>query len=117
MGGEVLLDADVTELGVDGDRRWSLYDVSTGNTLTARRAPSLLSASARVVDGEVVVTLPDGSQVGDGDDGALSTWLGREVELRRADHHPDVGGVYEAPMDVENDADWVSWQGDRKSVV
>lgn len=112
MGGEALLEAEVTDLGVAGDRGWSVFDLGTGTTLTARRAPDLLFASARVVHGDVVVTLPDGSQVGEGDDAALSSWLGREVELRSAgDHNVDVGGTYEVPLDAENDADWVSWQG------
>lgn len=112
MGGETLLGADVSDLGVTGDRGWSVFDVETGNTLTARRSPDLLFASARVIDGDVVVTLPDGSEVGEGDDTAMSRWLGREVQLRAAgDHNVDVGGTYEVPLDVENDADWVTWQG------
>lgn len=112
MGGETLLGADLTDLGVAGDRGWSIYDVDTGNTLTARRCPDLLFASARVVDGEVVVRLPDDTEVGQGDDAALSDWLGRPVELRSAgDHNLEVGGTYEVPLDVENDAEWVSWQG------
>lgn len=112
MGGETLLEAEVTDLGIAGDRGWSVYDVETGTTLTARRSPDLLFASARVVAGDVVVTLPDGSQIGDRDDDALSAWLGREVELRSAgDHDLDVGGTYEAPLDAENDANWVTWQG------
>ena len=112
MGGETLLEAQVGDLGIVGDRGWSVYDTETGNTLTARRSPDLLFASARVVDDEVVVTLPDGSEVGEGDDAALSAWLGRDVALRAAgEHNLDVGGTYEVPLDVENDADWVSWQG------
>jgi len=112
MGGETVLDATVTDLGVSGDRGWSIYDTDTGTTLTARRTPDLLFASARIGDGEVVVTLPNGSQVGEGDDAALSAWLGRDVELRSAgDHNVDIGGTYEVPLDAENDADWVSWQG------
>lgn len=112
MGGETLLDATVTDLGIVGDRGWSIYDVGTGNTLTARRSPDLLFASARIVDGDVAITLPDGSEVGEDDDAKLSAWLGRDVELRAAgEHNLDVGGTYEVPLDVENDADWVSWQG------
>ncbi len=112
MGGETLLEAGVDDLGISGDRGWSVFDIQTGNTLTARRSPELLFASARVVDGDVVVTLPDGSEAGEGDDAALSAWLGRDVELRAAgDHNLDVGGTYEVPLDVENDENWVSWQG------
>lgn len=112
VGGETLLSAEVTDLGIEGDRGWSIFDVGSGTTLTARRTPELLFASARIVDGAVVMVLPDGSEVGEGDDAALSTWLGRDVELRSAgEHNLDVGGTYEVPLDVENDADWVSWQG------
>ena len=112
MGGEMLTSAEVTDLGIVGDRGWSVYDLETGNTLTARRTPELLFASARIVDGDVVIALPDGTEVGDGDEAALSAWLGRGVQLRAAvDHNVDVGGTYEVPLDAENDADWVSWQG------
>lgn len=112
MGGETVPVTDVTDLGIVGDRGWSIYDVATGNTLTARRSPDLLFASARVIGGEVVISLPDLEEVGEGDDARLSEWLGRDVELRAAgDHNLDVGGTYEVPLDVENDTDWVSWQG------
>jgi hypothetical protein len=112
MGGETLLDADVTDLGIAGDRGWSIFDLGTGTTLTARRTPELLFASARLVGDDLVITLPDGTVVGEGDHAALSTWLGRDVELRSAgEHNLDQGGVYEVPLDPENDADWVSWTG------
>ncbi len=109
MGGERLESTDVGELGIEGDRRWGVFDVATATVLTARRAPELLFASARCVDDAVVVTLPDGDDVEPGSaDAVLSTWLGRAVELRRAG---DEGGTYENPMDVDNEADWVSWTG------
>ena len=112
MGGETLPEAEVADIGIAGDRGWSVYDVDTGNTLTARRSPDLLFASARVVRGEVVVTLPGGGEIGEGDDAALSAWLGRPVELHAAgDHNLDVGGTYEAPLGGEDDAEWISWQG------
>ncbi len=113
MGGETLLDAQATDLGVAGDRGWSVYDVATATTLTARRTPELLFASARLdPDDELVITLPDGSEVGTDGSAQLSAWLGRDVELRAAgEHNLDVGGVYEVPLDPDNDADWVSWTG------
>ncbi len=118
VGGERLDSAVVTARGVIGDRSHGIVDVETGNVLTARRAPELLFASARLVGASVSsgveLTLPDGTQLDvarrdrEEVDDALSGWLGRRVELRSAGAD---GGTYEAPMDVEHDADWVSWKG------
>jgi hypothetical protein len=80
--------------------------------LTARRAPELLFASARMVGAdEVVITLPDGDEISSRDgraDEALSAWLGRSVTLVRPGTE---GATYENPMDIENETDWISWQG------
>lgn len=109
MGGERLISAEVGTLGIDGDRGWGVVDLETGHVLTARRAPDLLMASARVVDGDVEITLSDGAVVDASTvDEALSALLGRSVELRAAG---DEGGTYENPMDAVNEADWVSWTG------
>lgn len=106
VGGERVSSAAVSELGIAGDRGWGIYDVETGNVLTARRAPDLLFASASVdADGDVSMTLPDGTVTTD--NAVLSTWLGREVELHKAGD----GATYENPLDFENDEDWMSWQG------
>lgn len=112
MGGETLLGAEVSDLGIVGDRGWSIYDIATSTTLTARRAPALLFASARIADDELVIRLPDGTEIGAGDHRALSAWLERDVELRAAgDHNLEAGGEYEVPLDPDNDAEWVSWTG------
>lgn len=108
MGGETLLDAVVTDLGVEGDRGWGVFDPATGLTLTARRAPQLLMASARLHDGEVVIELPDGREIGEGQDDVLSEWLGQPVELRTAGAE---GGRYENPMNVVDESDWIEWNG------
>ena len=87
----------LTAQGLAGDRGWALFDRETGLGLTARRQPVLLHAAARLRDdGGVDVVLPDGSVAAD--DGALSAWLGRPVELRAA----DVAGPrrYENPDDT-----------------
>jgi uncharacterized protein YcbX len=105
--GESLQTSDFGENGLVFDRGWSLLDLASGNNLTARRAPALLMASARVEGGEVVMTLPDGSETAD--DEALCAWLNADVSLVRAT--AEIGGTYENPMDFENDADWVSWTG------
>ncbi|MEM1331821.1 MAG: MOSC N-terminal beta barrel domain-containing protein [Actinomycetota bacterium] len=108
MGGESLLDVEVDELGLSGDRGWGVFDLETGLTLTGRRTPELLMASSRLADGELVITLPDGTEVGDGDHDALSAWLGRDVELRAAGGAP---GRFENPMNVVDETDWIEWDG------
>ena len=54
----------------------------------------------------MVITLRDGTETND--DAVLSRWLERDVELVRP---TDEGATYENPLDIENDADWMSWQG------
>ncbi len=109
MQGERLESAVVGTHGIVGDRQWGLLDLDTGLMLTARREPALLMASARVVDPpdvhdvelepEVVITLPDGTAAND--DATLSAWLGRRVELRRAD--PETDATYEIALAIEDE--------------
>lgn len=111
LQGERVAAAELTSLGLAGDRRWALFDLGTGLGLTARRHPALLHAAARSRDdGGVDVVLPDGSVAGDDD--ALSAWLGRPVALRTA---TDVAGPrrYENPDDIETEADdsWEVFEG------
>jgi uncharacterized protein len=109
LQGERLSASDVGELGLTGDRRWALVDTGTGHVLTARRVPELLMASARHLapDG-VAITLPDGTE--SNDDSVLSDWLGRAVELRRADQHD--APTYEGPVDdLDPEAQWSFWEG------
>jgi uncharacterized protein YcbX len=111
LGGERIDEAIVAEQGVEGDRRFAIFDVETGFGLTARRSPELLYASARVVDDGVAITLPDGSIAQDDD--ALSTWLGRRVELRGATEQEQRS--YENPDDFEHEdtAGWTPFNGAR----
>jgi uncharacterized protein YcbX len=100
LQGEQLDSATLTTEGVEGDRRYAIYDLATGFGLTGRRVPALLFASARLrEDGEPEITLPDGS-VSAGDD-SLSAWLGRPVVLRSAD--ADVARRYEDVVDFERE--------------
>jgi uncharacterized protein YcbX len=100
----------LSESGFEGDRRFALFDLETGFGLTARRVPELLFASARLTDeGEAEITLPDGSIAAD--DQTLSDWLGRRVQLRRAE---DKGArKYENPLDFEHEATsrWEAFTG------
>ena len=111
LQGEQLDSVAVTGDGLEGDRRFAIYDVETGLGLTARRVPELLFASARLRDdGGVDITLPDGSLVRD--DGALSAWLGRQVALRSLD--AEVPRRYESPdvdFEQETEVDWARYEG------
>ena len=110
LQGERLDSALVTPTGIEGDRRFAIYDLETGLGLTARRVPELLFAHARLHDdGEVVMTLPDGSTAADDD--ALSAWLGRPVALRSADEN--ISRRYENPSDFEHEtaAPWNAFEG------
>jgi uncharacterized protein YcbX len=115
LQGERLESANLGTEGIDGDRRWALFDVQTGFGLTARRVPDLLFASARLrADGAVEVVLPDGTVTVD--DAVISGWLGRSVTLRPAGSAPG-RPRYESPDDdlVEalpgSESRWHDWQG------
>ena len=109
LQGERLDHATVGLRGIESDRHWAIRDTTTGLTLTARREPALLMASARLVDGDVEIVLPDGAVAAD--DATLSKWLGRPVSLRQAtgDEKP----TFETPLEIETEAEesWVQWQG------
>ncbi len=107
VGGETVPEAMVGPIGIEHDRGWGIVDLSTGLTLTARREPALLYASASVVDGSVVVTIPDGTETDD--DSMLSTWLERDVELRAAG--PEDRGTFEISLAEDEQTDWVQWEG------
>ena len=110
LQGERVREALVTADGLDGDRRYAIFDLGTGMGLTARRIPGLLFASASLTaDGGVRITLPDGSAA-DGDD-ALSDWLGRRVALRSAGE--DAGRRYEDVVDFEREQSsaWKAFEG------
>lgn len=107
MGGERLTATELTPLGLPLDRGWGLVDDPTGTVLTARREPRLLMASARIEGDAPVITTVEGDELRTGAE--LSAWLDRPVTLRAAAGRE--GGTYETPLDVEREAEWVSWQG------
>lgn len=113
MQGEELAVASIGDLGIVGDRQWALVDLATGLSLTARRVPELLFAGARLIgdpsDPEVEIELPDGTV--STDDAQLSSWLGRDVALRRAGAGST--GRFEIAADFEDEAGsaWFEWDG------
>jgi uncharacterized protein len=110
LQGEQIDSVAVAADGLEGDRRFAIYDLDTGFGLTARRVPQLLFASGRLADdGSAEITLPDGSRARD--DEALSEWLGRPVKLRSAS--ADVARRYENVVDFEREAasPWEPFEG------
>ncbi len=95
MGGGPVDEVRLGPRGVVGDRLWAVRDLEDGRVATARRLPALLTCRARFV-GEptadvgpgrpwpVVITLPDGAEVGTDDPrihDALAEVLGRPSRL------------------------------------
>jgi len=110
LQGERVESVAVTHEGLEGDRRFAIYDLDSGRGLTARRVPELLFGAARLAgDGSVEITLPDGSPAAD--DQALSAWLGRPVALRSAD--AGVERRYENVIDFEHElaSEWEDFEG------
>lgn len=110
LQGEQVDAVTVAREGLEGDRRYAIFDATTGFGLTGRREPQLLFASAHTtVDGGVAITLPDGTVAGDDD--ALSGWLGRPVTLRSTDDSRP--REYENPVDAEREAtgEWHAFTG------
>jgi len=110
LQGEQLDAVAATPDGLEGDRRYAIYDAETGFGLTARRVPELLFATARLrEDGVVGITLPDGSAARN--DQALSDWLGRPVTLRSA--QSDAARRYENVVDFEHEptSGWEPFEG------
>ena len=84
LQGEPVTPIDVGIEGLQGDRRYAIFDRETGMGVTGRRSPNLLFASARLLpDGTAEITLPNG-RISQGDED-LSDWLERPVTLRRAE--------------------------------
>src|SRR5919202_5144962 len=96
MGGERLALSAIATRGLHADRMWAVRDVERGTFTTARRWPVLLQCSARFAQDpagrsagpgdvlEVIVTLPDGSEVSSSDPAIhdrLSELIGKPARL------------------------------------
>jgi uncharacterized protein YcbX len=115
MGGEQLMEVEVTERGVLGDRAYALIDMDTGKVVSAKSVklfPNLFECSAAFVDtphpGDtmpaVQITLPEGTSVrsdSDDVDSVLSAYFKRNLTLAQVapndytvdQYHPDVEGA------------------------
>lgn len=107
LQGERLATVVLGPQGVEGDRRYAIFDAETGMGLTARREPALLFGAASLASGSLEITLSDGTVAAD--DAALSQWLGRPVILRSTTYTGP--RRYESPGDFEAEADWEPFDG------
>jgi len=88
MLGEELDQAEVEPGGIQGDRQWAVVDAESGVSLSAKRYAELLNCRAWTNDNEIVIALPDGSELPvDSSEAAnaLSDLLGRKVVTRSAE--------------------------------
>ena len=84
MQGEQVDHLDLAAGGAVGDRVLAIVDPAAKKVLSAKRYADLLMASARFDGGDVVITLPDGSEHQATDPNVhevLSTWLDLDVRL------------------------------------
>jgi uncharacterized protein len=98
MLGELLDAVEVGPGGCEGDRRWVVVDVQTGERIANKRGPTdprLRACRAEILDGSdaslpLRITLPDGTVLeGDEIERALSELVGRHVRLERSQDRGD----------------------------
>ena len=97
MAGEQIAEAELTERGLVGDRRYALIDVQTGKVVSAKSVrlfPNVLGCQARFIEAPragqemppVRIVLPNGTSVtsdASDSDRVLSAYFGRDVTLAR----------------------------------
>jgi uncharacterized protein len=118
MRGTSLDEVAVDAIGLEGDRRFGVHDVTSGTVLTAKREGRLLEAVASLGEGGITVTLPGGETRAPGAelDEALCRWLGREVRLVEAATFG--AAVFEGLDDFErDDSPLHTWEGVAGSFV
>jgi uncharacterized protein len=121
MAGTRVDSAEVTARGLSGDRSWAVVDVD-GRPVTAADEPRLRQVTPRLVDGQLLLDVPDAPPGLAPDDAAaaLSQWLGRDVRLASqgtggfADVAPvhvvsttSMSDLAPGPGDETSERDWV----------
>jgi uncharacterized protein YcbX len=87
MVGDTVDRADLSMLGIEGDRRWAVRDLDRGGIRGAKQLGALMTLSARLVDeasSVVEVAFPDGRRLRTGDEGldaAITAHVGRSVRM------------------------------------
>jgi uncharacterized protein len=109
--GESLQSGAVALSGIHGDRAFGIFERSSDVLLSAKRIPKLLEGAASLVaegtsGSDVVAELKFGATKLRSDDphihGALSSWLGIDVELRQP--KPGRRSIVEMQVDLDDDS-------------
>ena len=110
---------ELTQGGVEGDRRFGVLDLRSGTIVSAKNDGRLLLARAMLAGVTLTIRLPTGETLlgtGPAVDLALSDWLGRPVRL--VEVSPTGRGTFEMPSDFEDDESVrVRWEGPYGSFV
>ncbi len=111
-GGERLERADVSALGVAGDRHLAVVDDVSGKVLSAKTVPQLLALTATWRDLDIEIESAAGTLVvaaSDSEaDARLSAWLGRPVHLESP--VPGHRAVFDLALDPDDPTEVVELQ-------
>lgn len=106
MLGSTVDQVELDELGIVGDRTWATRDLERGGIRGAKKIGPLMQLAARdLADGQVEVTLPDGSTVStlDADvDARVSGALDHSVRLERLHPADDVDHYRRGPAEGDD---------------
>lgn len=89
--------------GIDGDREWAVFDPAESKVLSAKRVGQLLEGAAVSTPAGPRITLPGDVVLEPGapdTDAQLSSWLGRDVELRGVE---SAGAPYRMTLNPDDD--------------
>jgi uncharacterized protein len=98
--------ADLVDTGMAGDRTWAVRDEERGGIRGAKKIGELMRLAARHTgDGQVAITLPDGSEVRSDSPGAnelVSAALGHRVTLWPLQPATDLDHYRRGPADSDD---------------
>lgn len=105
MVGEQVPSAELSMLGIVGDRHWAIRDLERGGIRGAKKIGALMQFSAQRHNDDVMITLPDGTTVSGGDadvDAVLSRALGHLVELTSLPADNNLDHFRRGPSDTDD---------------
>lgn len=105
MVGERVKSAELSMLGITGDRHWAVRDLERGGIRGAKKIGDLMRLVARRDGDAATIVLPDGVTVSSSDDSVhdvLSGFLGRRVRLEHLPGEGDLDHFRRGPGDNDD---------------